>query len=687
MLILFIISLFTILSQKLAIIFHHKKREEIVSDVQNWCKFVIEIYNDKTRKNSLYGKLRKKFSKFFLLSAPEWHNMFIEQKEIECIIYDITNQVTEDLKNSFDKAMEFVEKNKPKETVSINNKSVLKSILFDIDKSFSGRNKDEFNILISENNFVRDIRIYMNAAKEAFCDLWAIRITGMSIPEFIVFIFQTMQEYYPKQIIINSLSKNVYNETKIKFNSLIYGIILLIHKHLNETGQDIDIKNNSFKRLFHQVYSDSSEVWQHIASCIRIVEKKYSEFANVLGKYEIDKLSEMAFYMLDHVYEDFEKINCKNYADILQQISTRDLSNDIIIEDIDTLCNFIGCQKYNPSCSNYAASVPNVQSQYNDYNSYQWRISNTGELMDSIRAISNIVSAGSGKRHILWYRGVCSDEYDLLPSVFRNGDLELSIYANQAQIMKNAYFHSPDAVDVWNMPIEQRTALLQHYGVPTNLLDFSFNPLVSLHFSITPDKMSDRENVNNGKFQPVIYVFDPIAYNRAIVRMSEGKPNLPVQDTISAVTFDINRNEEERLRYFINDMSYDYIYEHNNKHKDTYVPNTRTDFFPAPIIIQQSNPRMVTQSGTFVAYSLRARPQTQESRGRYSYLDLLNIQQYYFEFQNCLTNLTDRFIFPIYIRKSFVSDLREQLKYLNIKTKTFYPELNRIFEDAMSDMI
>ena len=664
-----------------------QKRDNIVPDVQNWYKFVIEIYNDKTRKKSLYDKLRKNFSEFFLLSAPEWSHRFIGRREVERVIYVTTNQVMEDLKNSFDKAMKFVEKNKPAETMSINNKSILKSILSEIDKSFAGTNKDEFNALISETNFVPEIRIYMNAAKEAFCDLWAIRITGMSIPEFVVFILQTMQEYYPKQIIINSLSKNAYNETKITFNSLIYRIILLIHKHLNEIGQDIDIKNNSFKRLFRWVYRDSSEVGKYIVSCIRIIEKKYAEFVNLLGKYEIDKLSEIAFYMVDRIYEDFEKVNCKKYADILRHISTRDLSNNISIEDIDTLCNFIGCQKYNPNCSGYDASVPAVQNQYNDYHSYQWLISNTGELMDSIRAISNIVSAGSGKRHILWYRGVCSDKYDLLPSIFRNGDLKLSIYANQAQIMKNAYFHSPDAVDVWSMPIEQRTALLQHYGIPTNLLDFSLNPLVALHFSITPDKTSDRENVNNGEFQPVIYVFDPIAYNRAVMRMSEGKPDLPVQDTISAVTFDINRNEEERSRYFVGDMSYDYIYEHNNKHTEIYKPSKRKDFFPAPIVIQQSNPRMVTQSGTFVAYSLHARPQTQEPFGRYSYLDLLKIQQRYLEFQNCSTNLTDRFIFPIFIQKNFVSELREQLKYLNIKTKTFYPELNRIFEDAMSDMI
>lgn len=665
-----------------------QKREEIIPDVKNWYKFLIEeIYNDDARKSSFYEELRNAFPEFFLLSAPEWHRRFIERREIEHVIYVAANRITKDLKNSFDKAMKFVEKNKPKETAGINNKSILKSILAEIDKSFTETKRDVLNKLISETNFVRDIRIYMNAAKEAFCDLWAIRITEVSIPEFIVFTFQTIQEYYPKQLIINSLSKNADNETTIKFNSLIYRIILLVHKHLNEIGQDVDIKNISFKRLFGWIYNDSSERGKYIASCIEIVEKKFAEFANVLGKYEIDKLSEIAFYNVDHVYEDFEKIKCKNYADILRQISTTDLSKRISVEDIDTLCNFVGCQKYNSSFSNYGVSVPAVQNQYNDCYSYQWLISNTGELMDSIRAISNIVSAGSGKRHILWYRGVCSNEYDLLPSVFRNGDLSLSIYANQAQIMKNAYFHSPDAVDVWNMPIEQRTALLQHYGVPTNLLDFSLNPLVSLHFSITPDKISDREKVNSGEFQPVIYVFDPIAYNRAVMRMLEGKPALPVQDTISAVTFDINRNEEEHSRYFINDMSYDYIYEHNNRHKDVYVPNIRKDFFPAPIIIQQSNPRMVTQSGTFVAYSLHARPQTPDLIGRYNYLDLLNIQRRYLEFQHGSSNLTDRFIFPIFIQKNYVSDLREQLKYLNIKTKTFYPELNRIFEDAMSDLI
>ncbi len=98
--------------------------------------------------------------------------------------------------------------------------------------------------------------------------------------------------------------------------------------------------------------------------------------------------------------------------------------------------------------------------------------------------------------------------------------------------------------------------------------------------------------------------------SQAVRRMVEGKANLSIPDTISSVTFDINKNDEEKAKYFVGDMSYNYLYEHNEKYSQVYVPNERVDPYPVPIIVQQSNPRIVAQSGTFVAYSLYEKPQT-----------------------------------------------------------------------------
>ena len=161
---------------------------------------------------------------------------------------------------------------------------------------------------------------------------------------------------------------------------------------------------------------------------------------------------------------------------------------------------------------------------------------------------------------------------------------------------------------------------------------------------------------------------------------------LSIPDTISSVTFDINKNEEEITKYFVGDMSYNYLYEHNEKYSQVYVPNDRGDPYPVPIIVQQSNPRIVAQSGTFVAYSLHAKPQTSTIENRYDYLDLLRIQQRYLNFLNTSTSQTDKFIFPIYLRKEYLSDMKTSLKHLNISTGKFYPELSKIFGDAMSYM-
>lgn len=307
------------------------------------------------------------------------------------------------------------------------------------------------------------------------------------------------------------------------------------------------------------------------------------------------------------------------------------------------------------------------------------------DVLDSIKQIRDIVSPNKSTLHTMWYRGVCSDKYGMLPSIFRKGNPDISIYANQANVIKRAYFSTLYASVIWNLPIEQKMAYLQHYGVPTNLLDFSVDPFVALYFSLNPDVLSDRDKINEGKFQPVIYVFDPIVYGQAIRRMAVSKPFLNIPDSISAVEFDINNSNKKKSPFFVNDMSFEYLSEHNNKHMDTYVPDIRIDPFPVPFAIQQSNTRIEAQSGTFVAYSLDSCPQDDIGCGKFDYLDLLTIQERYIRFLTENGADYERFLFPIYLNKNFIGRIRDELKTLNIKTGKFYPELSKIFDDTNSD--
>lgn len=99
------------------------------------------------------------------------------------------------------------------------------------------------------------------------------------------------------------------------------------------------------------------------------------------------------------------------------------------------------------------------------------------------------------KNEFIFYRGHSNVSWDLTPSIYRNKWIN-----NEHKMFREIIIRNPENFAHTKSTFEKLT-IMQHFGLPTRLLDITKNPLVALYFAC-----SDESNIN----QPgELIVFNP----------------------------------------------------------------------------------------------------------------------------------------------------------------------------------
>ena len=168
----------------------------------------------------------------------------------------------------------------------------------------------------------------------------------------------------------------------------------------------------------------------------------------------------------------------------------------------------------------------------------------------SIGDLSREVKALTGTRQRWLFRGQADARWVLSPSVHRGYTPQQERYlTNEFRVRaRSRYFSCPVSNDYpgW-------LALMQHYGLPTRLLDWTYSPLVACFFALHPDYVPpacnpqrdasiwtlDARLLNESQgFEPLIFPLDASSYEPLIAPAFKNRKELNTVGVAMAIEHD-----------------------------------------------------------------------------------------------------------------------------------------------------
>jgi len=247
--------------------------------------------------------------------------------------------------------------------------------------------------------------------------------------------------------------------------------------------------------------------------------------------------------------------------------------------------------------------------------------------------ISKIHKEWDTEHSEIWFRGINDSSYDLLPGIVWRGMTE---HEENITYDFNISF-KPLAIDEVNNSWELY-ALMQHYGLPTRLLDWSKSPLVALYFALES---------NASKLNPdrCVWIIDPFELN-------------DICTNESSIFVPTGNGHSELINL------------------ENYLPtplrnNGTSGLLPFPVAIEPpfTNRRILSQQGCFTVHGSDSKP----------------LQNYFIDKKSAR-------IKKVIIPETSRSNLLQELCNLGITEESIYQDLNalsnriiRVFEKYTKD--
>ena len=119
-------------------------------------------------------------------------------------------------------------------------------------------------------------------------------------------------------------------------------------------------------------------------------------------------------------------------------------------------------------------------------------ISNMDEFVKIINVLTDTLIKTEFQDEILLFRGHPNIDYELLPSIARKNNSDKSYLTHEKELITKAIGKNPNIFSEDEYAVNLLVKL-QHFGIPTRLLDVTYNAFVALYFACVKDDDKDGE--------------------------------------------------------------------------------------------------------------------------------------------------------------------------------------------------